>query len=128
MDGFDDGTPRLRPPRHLPRGFFFPATGHAICIFHAGSAADVTAVIEPILGRLQIRTAPGLREEPVLDSSPGNAARDTIIRLLGPTPVALDDLVRIAAVSPGQVRTVLLELELAGRLERHGGGLVSMIG
>jgi hypothetical protein len=25
------------------------------------------------------------------------------------------------------VRTVLLELELAGRLERHGGGLVSMI-
>ena len=44
MDGFDDGTPRLRPPRHLPRGFFFPATGQAICIFHAGSAADVTAV------------------------------------------------------------------------------------
>jgi DNA processing protein len=25
------------------------------------------------------------------------------------------------------VRAVLLELELAGRLERHGGGLVSMI-
>jgi len=25
------------------------------------------------------------------------------------------------------VRTVLLELELAGRLERHGGGLLSMI-
>jgi DprA/Smf-like nucleotide binding protein involved in DNA uptake len=25
------------------------------------------------------------------------------------------------------VRTVLLELELAGRLERHGGGLVSLI-
>jgi len=24
-------------------------------------------------------------------------------------------------------RAVLLELELAGRLERHGGGLVSMI-
>jgi DNA processing protein len=24
------------------------------------------------------------------------------------------------------VRTVLLELELAGRLERHGGGLVSL--
>jgi DNA processing protein len=25
------------------------------------------------------------------------------------------------------VRTVLLELELAGRLERHGGGLVSLV-
>src|SRR5438128_5484892 len=50
------------------------------------SAADVIAVIEPILGRLQFRPAPGLREEPMLDSSPGNTARDTTIRLLGPTP------------------------------------------
>jgi hypothetical protein len=29
--------------------------------------------------------------------------------------------------SPAIVRSVLLELELAGRLERHGGGLVSLI-
>jgi DNA processing protein len=29
--------------------------------------------------------------------------------------------------SPAVVRTVLLELELAGRLERHGGGLVSLL-
>ncbi|MFN5718848.1 MAG: hypothetical protein ACK463_30640, partial [Bradyrhizobium sp.] len=32
-----------------------------------------------------------------------------------------------ADVSPAFVRAVLLELELAGKLERHGGGLVSMI-
>jgi DNA processing protein len=30
-------------------------------------------------------------------------------------------------VSPAVVRTVLLELELAGRLERHGGGMVSLL-
>ena len=29
--------------------------------------------------------------------------------------------------SAAVVRTVLLELELAGRLERHGGGLVSLL-
>jgi DNA processing protein len=29
--------------------------------------------------------------------------------------------------SPASVRVVLLELELAGRLERHGGGMVSLI-
>jgi DNA processing protein len=29
--------------------------------------------------------------------------------------------------SPAIVRSVLLELELAGRLERHGGGLVSLV-
>jgi DNA processing protein len=33
----------------------------------------------------------------------------------------------MAGTSPAIVRTVLLELELAGRLERLGGGLISMI-
>jgi DNA processing protein len=33
----------------------------------------------------------------------------------------------MAAASPAIVRTVLRELELAGRLERQGGGLVSLI-
>jgi DNA processing protein len=33
----------------------------------------------------------------------------------------------MSETSPSIVRTVLLELELAGRLERHGGGLVSLI-
>src|SRR5262249_2687784 len=34
----------------------------------------------------------------------------------------IDDLVRLSGSSPAAVRVVLLELELAGRLERHGGG------
>jgi len=29
--------------------------------------------------------------------------------------------------APAVVRMVLLELELAGRIERHGGGLVSLV-
>jgi predicted Rossmann fold nucleotide-binding protein DprA/Smf involved in DNA uptake len=48
-------------------------------------------------------------------------------RLLGPTPVSIDDLVRLSRTSPAIVRTVLLELEIAGQLERHGGGLVSLL-
>ena len=40
--------------------------------------------------------------------------------------MAIDDLVRLAASSPASVRVVLLELELAGRLERHGDALVSL--
>ena len=55
----------------------------------------------------------------------GDRAR--IVALLGPSPVSLDDLIRMSGASPAIVRTVLLELELAGRLERHGGGLVSLI-
>jgi len=45
---------------------------------------------------------------------------------LGPTPVAIDDLVRLSGASAASVRRVLLELELAGRIERHGGRLVPM--
>ena len=92
-------------------------------------AADVTTVLEPILGR-------GLTlpvEEPGRDGAsppgaePGEDERSRIIGLLGPTPVAIDDLVRLSGSSPAIVRTVLLELDLAGRLERHGGALVSLI-
>jgi len=50
-----------------------------------------------------------------------------IIALLGLTPVSIDDLVRLSQTSPAIVRTVLLELEIAGRLERHGGSLVSLL-
>jgi DNA processing protein len=50
-----------------------------------------------------------------------------VVDLLGPTPVLIDDLIRMAGISPAIVRMVLLELELAGRLERHGGGMVSLI-
>jgi DNA processing protein len=47
--------------------------------------------------------------------------------LLGPTPVPIDDLIRLSGGSPAVVRMVLLELDLAGRLERHGGALVSLL-
>ena len=42
-------------------------------------------------------------------------------------PISIDDLVRMSGAPPAIVRTVLLELELAGRLESHGGGLVSLL-
>jgi DNA processing protein len=89
-------------------------------------AADVIRAIEPILERpiaLSLREDDG---DPFV-SDPQADERTRIVNLLGPSPVSIDDLIRIAETSPAIVRTVLLELELAGRLERHGGGLVSMI-
>jgi DNA processing protein len=89
-------------------------------------AADVIAALRPIVGQPMEFPA----EEPEGSSSPqgepGSSERVRIVSLLGPTPAAVDDLIRLSAVSPAVVRTVLLELELAGRLERHGGGLVSL--
>jgi DNA processing protein len=93
-------------------------------------AADVIAVIEPILGRSP--HLPSVQEPPQepLDppqAEPGADERAGIIALLGPTPVSIDDLVRLSRTSPTIVRAVLLELEIAGRLERHGAGLVSLL-
>ena len=58
------------------------------------------------------------------DAEPAADERARIVALLGPAPVQIDDLVRLSKSSPTVVRMVLLELEIAGRLERHGGGLV----
>ena len=51
------------------------------------------------------------------ESDPQGHDRDQITGLLGPTPISIDDLVRMSGASPAIVRTILLELELAGRLE-----------
>ncbi len=51
-----------------------------------------------------------------------------LITFLGPSPVAIDDLVRQSGLSIRNVQMALLELEIAGRLERHGGNSVSLIG
>lgn len=53
--------------------------------------------------------------------------RDHILGALGPTPVEVDDIVRFSGASTAQVQLVLIELDLAGRLERHGGNRVSLI-
>jgi DNA processing protein len=89
-------------------------------------ASDVIHAIEPIMERpLRLPLREG--DSDPLQSDPQASERARIVNLLGPTPILLDDLIRMAETSPSIVRTVLLELELAGRLERHGGGLVSLI-
>ena len=57
---------------------------------------------------------------------PDDSDRATIISSLGPTPVEIDDIIRHTGLSPSAVYLVLLEVDLAGRLHRHAGGLVSL--
>jgi DNA processing protein len=63
-----------------------------------------------------------ITQAPVAD----DAALELITERLGPTPVAVDELVRQCHLSAAAVATLLLELELAGRVERHPGNLVSL--
>jgi DNA processing protein len=64
----------------------------------------------------------GFAEEPEVPE-----LSERLLGLLGPSPVAVDDLVRQSGLSIRVVQTTLLELELAGRLERHGGNAVSLL-
>lgn len=90
-------------------------------------AADVVSALEPILDRGFVPAAQEASQElfDPSDAEPDTDDRLRIAGLLGPAPVSVDDLVRLSRTSPTVVRGVLLELEIAGHLERHGAGLVS---
>jgi DNA processing protein len=64
---------------------------------------------------------------PDVDSSLLDEARRAITAALSPSPTLLDDVLVTSGVSPHLMMAVLLELELAGRLQRHPGAKVSLI-
>ena len=104
------------------------------------TAADVVSQLGPLLqGRPPPRpVASGPRRAPpipversaAIASAPTPVSEDGALALvlekLSPTPVAVDELVRQCQLSAAAVATLLLELELAGRVERHPGNLVSL--
>lgn len=91
-------------------------------------AADVTAQIAPLIGRSPPPVG-GMDEWTDLASAPppGRSDRELIMEALGPVPTGVDDLIRHTGLHPAQVVVILLELDLAGRLERHPGNAVSLI-
>lgn len=89
---------------------------------------DLIAVLEPILGQAMVlpvkepeRTIGETTDAPEPDQ------RRRIVDLLGPTGVEMDDLVRLSGLRPAIVRTVLLELEIAGKIERQAGGRIALV-
>ena len=88
-------------------------------------ASDIINAIHPIMGR-PVELPIAETDDALPPDEPAVDDRNRIVELLGPGPIGLDDLIRLSETSPATVRTVLLELELAGRLERHGGGWVSL--
>jgi len=58
--------------------------------------------------------------------SAAETARRTVLSALSPSPIAVDELARQCQVPAAEVAAVLLELELAGRIDRHPGHKVSL--
>ena len=93
-------------------------------------AGDILQALAP-LSRIDLFSPPQAQEPGEHDISPiapppDENDRGRIIDALGPTPVEIDDIIRHTGLSASAIYLVLLELDLAGRLHRHAGGLVSL--
>jgi DNA processing protein len=51
-----------------------------------------------------------------------------VVDLLGTAPIAVDEVMRRCHLSPSAVQAVLLDLELAGRVEMLPGNRVALTG
>lgn len=73
----------------------------------------------------------GEPDDEEIDLSGADATDDDRARLvaaLSPTPVGIDELVAATGLTAPQVQIILLELEIAGRIERSGGQRVALTG
>ena len=92
------------------------------------SADDIAELVNTFAGtaRSTFREHLGAAFEPA-DEADLAAAGLSIAELIGHAPVPIDELVRQSGIGAGLVQDALIDLELAGRLQRHAGGRVSLI-
>ncbi len=94
------------------------------------SPDDIIEALAP-LSQLDLFSGPAAQEPGEEDGKPllpppDDSERSRITDALGPTPVDIDDIIRHTELPASSVYLVLLELDIAGRLHRHPGGLVSL--
>jgi DNA processing protein len=93
----------------------------------ATGAADILEAVLPLLAREPEQrgtlSAPSPAGPP---PEPGESDRSRVLEALGPTPVEVDEIIRFTGLSARTVHVILLELDLAGRIERHPGQRVSL--
>ena len=89
------------------------------------NAHDVAEALSPIAAQVRSPTD-AFNGHIISDDAPDAALTKEIEQLLGPAPVPVDELIRISGAASGMVQLALLELDLAGRLDRHAGGRVAL--
>lgn len=94
---------------------------------------DILDVVAPMLGRGRAM-AEAWPEGEAAESGLGEPAapeerdRAVLLEALGPVPTEIDAVIRLTGLAAGLVSVLLLELDLAGRIERHPGQRVSLVG
>jgi len=122
----------LRGARPAPQGDLFGEGGREdekeplideLDLFSLREAAKGAAPFAPAPVAEPPRPAP----KPAPPPPPPADAKARVMELLSPAPVSLDELIRAAGLPARDVQGALLDLDLEGRIERHGAGLVSLI-
>lgn len=98
-------------------------------------ARDVLDVLAPQLARqhkgltedrlASFTPEPAPEPQTTRASEPGDRERERVLAALGPNPIDIDEVVRATALDAREVRIVLMELDLAGEIARHGSQMVS---
>ena len=90
------------------------------------SATDIVEAVSGFAGGGELRSLTlGYDATPVALET-GDAEIAIVSGLLSPTPVPIDELVRLSALPSAIVAAVLVDLELGGRVVRHAGGRVAL--
>lgn len=92
------------------------------------TAADVMEALSAFGGGPQLGmrfAAPATAYDDAVALDAGDAEITAVTALLSPTPVAVDEIVRLSGLAAASVATVLLDMELAGAVVRHAGGRVA---
>lgn len=90
------------------------------------SASEIAELLRPMDVRVAQRSVPA-RFAPASIEDGGDADRSAVSDLMSMTYVSVDELVRQSGASQAVAQMVLLELELAGKLERGAGGKVRLV-
>jgi len=88
-------------------------------------ASEVLEAVRPILpGLASPRNSYGVADPEWVEADEN--ALGVVKELLGPSPAPVDEIIRLSGAPSGAVQMALLELDLAGRIDRHAGGKVSL--
>ena len=112
--------PRAQGPNHLIR------EGATLI----RSADDILEIIKDFSGntlREPIRPAPDYSQAPANNEETPENVQEIVLENLSFTPISVDELIRSCHVTIPVLQTVLLELELAGRIKREAGGRVALL-
>ena len=96
------------------------------------SVEDIVTALQGNTMRIQEAPAPHYKsvtlteENENMEKTPQDT-HNSLMKHLGPSPVLVDELIAECQVPSHTVTTLLMELELAGRIERHPGGKVSLL-